>query len=91
MTAPGDQVDDLLSMICVLTAGTCTVTANQDGAPIPGLEAVDVSDVSTGRVAPSTYPTPVADLDAFSITVADLVGTSADTFLSVDFEFGITP
>jgi hypothetical protein len=91
MTVPGSQVDELLSVLAVLTAGTCTIAANQNDTPIPGLESISVSTVSTGRVTPATFPTPVDDLDTFNVVISDLAGTDADTFLSVDFGFAITP
>lgn len=88
MSVPSGQIVGLVAVVAVLSAGTITVDVKQNGSGITGLTAVSVSTTSTGYVAPTTNPTPVADLDYFQITTSS---TSSTGDLTVDFVFAITP
>lgn len=78
----------LVAVIAILSAGTITVDALQNGSGITGLTAISVTTSSTGYVAPTTNPTPVADGDYFAITTSSTSGTGD---LSFDFIFDILP
>lgn len=88
MSVPTGVTVGLVAVVAVLSAGTCTVEALQNGSGIGGLTAISVTTSSTGYVNPSTNPTAVADLDFFAITVSSPSGTGD---LSVDFVFEIMP
>ena len=77
----------LVAVIAILSAGTITVDALQNGSGITGLTAVSVSTTSTGYVPP-TNPTSVADLDFFAVTISSPSSTGD---LSFDFVFAVTP
>jgi hypothetical protein len=87
MVVPSNQSVELVSVICVLSAGTVGVEILQNGSGVAGLTTISVSGTSTGRVAPTSV-TPVSDLDYFQIVTTSTSGTGD---LTVDFEFQIVP
>ena len=88
MSVPTGQVVNLIAIVAVLSAGTCSVAVIKNGSGISGLGSIAVSTTSTGYVNPTTDPNSVADLDFFAITISSPSSTGD---LSFDFVFAITP
>lgn len=88
MSVPTGQTVNLIAVIAVLSAGTVTADAKQNGTGITGLTSISVTTTSSGYLPPTTNPTPVADLDFFAVTLSSPSSTGN---LSFEFVFEITP
>jgi hypothetical protein len=88
MSVPTGQTVNLIAVVAVLSAGTVTAEALQNGTGVGGLTSLSVTTSSSGYVPPTTNPTPVADLDFFAVTLSSPSSTGD---LSFDFVFQVTP